>query len=69
MITRNVGNIDRVIRLAAGAALGYAAYATGGPAAIILGIAAALALITGLVGYCGLYALLGINTCGVNDKP
>ncbi|MHB0995680.1 MAG: YgaP family membrane protein [Elusimicrobiales bacterium] len=69
MISKNVGNIDRVIRLVAGAALGYASYTTGGPAAIILGIAAALAVITGLVGYCGLYALLGINTCGVNDKP
>lgn len=66
---KNVGNIDRVIRLAAGAALGYAAYTTPGPARIILGVASALAVITGLVGYCGLYALLGINTCRVDDKP
>lgn len=69
MISKNVGNIDRVIRLVAGAALGYAAYTTGGGAAVILGVASAMAVITGLVGYCGLYALLGISTCRVDDKP
>lgn len=69
MITKNVGNIDRVIRLVSGAALGYAAYATSGPAAIILAVAGVLAFLTGLVGYCGLYALLGISTCRVDDKP
>lgn len=69
MISKNVGNIDRVIRLVAGAALGYAAYTTAGGAAVILGVASAMAVITGLVGYCGLYALLGISTCRVDDKP
>lgn len=68
MITKNVGNIDRVIRMAAGAALGFAAYETGGGAAVILGIAGVMAFVTGLIGWCGLYTLLGINTCTV-DKP
>lgn len=68
MITRNIGGADRVIRLAAGLALGFAAYQTGGGAAIILGIAGAMAFVTGLVGWCGLYTLLGINTCKA-DKP
>ena len=62
MITRNVGNIDRVIRIVAGLALFVAAYTTGGTAAIVLAIAGVIALATGLVGWCGLYALLGINT-------
>ena len=68
MITKNVGNADRVIRVAASLALGFAAFNTAGPAAVILGFAAAVALITGLVGWCGLYALLGVNTCKI-DKP
>lgn len=68
MITKNVGRVDRVIRLVAGAALGYGAYASHGAAAVVLGIAAFGAVLTGLVGWCGLYVLLGINTCTV-DKP
>jgi hypothetical protein len=68
MITKNVGGIDRVIRIIAGLALGFAAYTTGGPAAIILGIAGVMAAVTGLVGWCGLYTVLGINTCKI-DKP
>jgi len=68
MITKNVGGIDRVIRIAAGLGLVFAAYKTGGPAAYILGFAAVIALVTGLVGWCGLYVLLGVNTCKI-DKP
>ena len=68
MITKNVGGIDRVVRIAAGLALVFAAYRTGGPAAYILGLAAIIALATGLVGWCGLYVLLGVNTCKI-DKP
>lgn len=68
MITKNIGGIDRVIRIAAGLALVFAAYKTGGPAAYILGVAAFIALIAGLVGWCGLYSLLGVNTCKI-DKP
>ena len=68
MITKNVGNADRIIRVVAGAALAYGAYIAAGPAVYILGAAAAVALITGLVGWCGLYTLVGINTCKI-DKP
>lgn len=68
MITKNVGNFDRVVRMVAGAALGFAAYSTGGIAAVILAAAGVMAFITGLIGWCGVYTLLGINTCTV-DKP
>ncbi len=68
MITKNIGSVDRVIRLAAGLALGFAAYRAAGPAVYILGGAAVIALATGLVGWCGLYSLLGVNTCKI-DKP
>ncbi|PJA16967.1 MAG: DUF2892 domain-containing protein [Elusimicrobia bacterium CG_4_10_14_0_2_um_filter_56_8] len=65
---KNVGGADRVIRIVAGLALGAAAYLTSGPAAIILGVAGLGALMTGLVGWCALYRLIGINTCKI-DKP
>lgn len=68
MITKNVGSADRVIRLVAGLALFFAAYSTGGTAAIVLTVAGAMALATGLVGWCGLYTMLGVKTCTV-DKP
>lgn len=68
MITKNIGEIDRLIRLAAGLGLGFAAYKSAGPAVYILGAAAVIALATGLVGWCGLYALLGVKTCKI-DKP
>ena len=68
MITKNVGNADRIIRIIVGLALFFAAYSTGGGAAIVLAIAEVIALATGLIGWCGLYTLLGINTCKI-DKP
>ncbi len=68
MITKNVGNADRIIRIVVGLALFFAAYSTGGAAAIVLAIAGVIALATGLIGWCGLYTLLGINTCKI-DKP
>lgn len=68
MITKNVGGLDRLIRIAAGLALVFAAYKSPGPAAYILGGAAVIALISGLIGWCGLYALLGVKTCKI-DNP
>jgi hypothetical protein len=71
MMTKNVGGADRVIRIIAGLALlGFAAAGMAGEGlvTIIVGIAGGAALLTGLVGWCGLYTLLGINTCKV-DKP
>lgn len=68
MITRNVGNADRVIRVIAGLALAFAACKSAGPAALIMGAAAAMAIMTGLIGWCGIYKVLGINTCKI-DAP
>lgn len=61
-MNENVGMIDRMIRFIIAIIF------------IILGflyspwwfIIAAIALITALLGWCGLYSLLGINTCKVN---
>ncbi|HOI42293.1 MAG TPA: DUF2892 domain-containing protein [Elusimicrobiales bacterium] len=71
MITKNVGGADRVVRIIAGLALlgfALAGQAGEGLVTVIVGAAGGAALLTGLVGWCGLYKLLGINTCKV-DKP
>lgn len=62
---RNVGTIDRVIRVVIALVIG-GLYVTGqisGTAAVILGILALIFLVTGLAGSCPLYAALGLSTC------
>ncbi len=56
----NVGSIDRVLRIIVGAALVVLA-ATGTVGA--WGYVGLLPLLTGLMGWCGLYTLLGKSTC------
>jgi hypothetical protein len=54
---------DRVIRILIGVALGYAAWiAWPGTAAIAYLVIAAIALATGVVGWCAAYAIFGIST-------
>ena len=60
----NVGSIDRVVRIALGIAL-VAAAATGtltGLALTIGLVVAVIAVVTGAIGFCPLYYLLGIST-------
>lgn len=62
----NEGTLDRVIRVVLGAALlwiGMASAILSSPldtAATVVGV---VMLLTGVTGFCGLYKLLGINTC------
>lgn len=61
----NVGGLDRAGRLVIGViliALGFFEIITG-TAAIIAYALAAIALVTGLIRFCPLNALFGINTC------
>jgi hypothetical protein len=58
----NVGSIDRILRIVLGLVLmGLAFIGTIG----WWGWLGAVALATGLVGWCPPYALLGISTCGL----
>ena len=61
---RNMGSIDRFLRV--GAAIAVAVlYVTGvlsGTLAIVLGLLAAIFLVTGLVGTCPLYLLFKFST-------
>ena len=64
-MTKNVGGIDRIVRIVVGIAL-IAAAAMG--AIGVWGYIGVVALGTGLMGWCPPYAIFGINTCSMK-KP
>ncbi len=69
-MTKNMGTVDRVIRIAAAVAV-IALYAMGqisGTVAIVLGVIAAAFILTSLIGFCPAYPILGINTCGKQNQ-
>jgi hypothetical protein len=61
---KNMGSLDRIIRIALAViiAILYFANVISGTWAIILGILALVFLVTGLVGVCPLYKLIGTST-------
>jgi hypothetical protein len=63
----NVGGIDKVVRIAAGVALLSLVVLLEGSIRWI-GLVGIVPLVTGLVGFCPLYSILGINTCPGNAK-
>lgn len=62
---KNVGGIDRILRIVAGLVL-IALAATGQIGA--WGWLGVIVLATGLFSFCGAYTLLGVNTCAVKAK-
>ena len=63
----NVGGIDKVLRMVAGTVLLALVFVLDGSARW-WGLVGLVPLLTGFVGYCPLYALLGINTCPLERK-
>ena len=57
---RNEGNLDRLLRIVVGAAILSLVFVGPKTAWGWLGL---IPLITGLIGYCPAYALLGLRTC------
>jgi Inner membrane protein YgaP-like, transmembrane domain len=66
MMSHNVGRIGRAIRLAIGTAFLAAAFfrVLEGASGIATGVAGAIAVISALIGFCPVWAVLGINTSG-----
>lgn len=65
-IKQNEGVTDRIIRVIIGSVAIVAGYFwLGGTAQTLAYIVGAISLATGLVGYCGLYSILGISTCKI----
>jgi hypothetical protein len=59
---RNVGNIDRLVRIMFGLGMIFQGVVVGHGTGCILAIAGLVPLISGLMSKCPLYAMLNINT-------
>lgn len=62
----NVGGIDKVLRIVAGAVLLGLGFADILP--LWVGLIGIVPLATGLLGWCPAYTLLGFNSCPMQDK-
>lgn len=60
----NVGGIDKILRIVVGIAL-VAWAILGGPVWAWIGV---LPIITGVMGWCPAYTLIGLNTCPLKRK-
>ncbi len=59
----NEGLWDRIVRVILGVILGYFGFfSMQGTGGIVLGIIGLILLVTGIVGFCPAYRLLGIST-------
>ena len=65
MAFRNEGTVDRVLRVVAGAAVISLVFV--GPQTA-WGWVGLVRLVTGLVGNCPVYSILGINTCSLKQQ-
>jgi len=72
---RNVGPSDSQVRVGVGAIAGLVSIAVLADAiplsplfAPVLGLGAVILLVTGLTGFCGLYSVLGVDTCPVDSR-
>jgi hypothetical protein len=66
---KNEGMIDRALRVVLGVALMVIGFAViGGTGGTIVGIVGLVPLLTGVVGWCPLYSVLGIKTTGTTDS-
>ena len=60
---RNIGTIDRVLRVLAGIALVVVGFAVlEGTVGIVIGVIGLIPLATGLIGWCPLYSLFNLRT-------
>jgi len=65
-MAKNVGPLDRWVRVAVGAILaGIGFGVVGGGGGIVLGVIGVVVLLTGLIGRCLVYRLINFNTLGV----
>lgn len=62
---KNMGNIDRIVRVLAAVLIGYLYFAgiVSGTVGVALLVVAGVFVLTSLVSFCPLYSLLGVSTC------
>lgn len=64
----NVGGADKILRIVVGLGLLGLILVLDGNARW-WGLVGLVPLLTGLVNFCPLYTLIGVNTCAAKDKP
>jgi Inner membrane protein YgaP-like, transmembrane domain len=66
---KNMGGLDRIIRLVIAAVIGYLYYngTIEGTLGYVLLAVAAIFILTSLISSCPLYSLVGLNTCKVKN--
>lgn len=69
-MTKNMGNIDRVIRVLVALAVVvlFLTNVISGTLALILGAVAGIFVLTSLVGTCPLYKIFGISSCKMPEQ-
>lgn len=67
-MTRNIGGIDRILRILVGLALLSLIVFLDGNARW-WGLVGLVPLATGLLSTCPLYAIFGFNTCPLSSRP
>ncbi|HEV8540056.1 MAG TPA: DUF2892 domain-containing protein [Nitrospiraceae bacterium] len=69
-MTSNLGGIERSIRIVLGIILMAVGYFTAIPegAAIAAYLVGAIALVTGVAGFCPAWKLFGLNTCRTKES-
>lgn len=65
MLTHNESSLDRILRVALGIVLLSLVFV--GPQSM-WGLIGLVPLATGLIGFCPLYRLVGLNTCALHRK-
>lgn len=67
---KNVGNADKLVRVLVAAVISilYFTNVISGTLATVLLVLAGIFVATSLIGFCPLYALVGINTCPVKTS-
>ncbi|MEL6821800.1 MAG: DUF2892 domain-containing protein [Calditrichota bacterium] len=67
---KNMGSVDKIVRIIAALAIA-ALYFTGtvsGTLGIVLLVLAGVFVATSFVSFCPLYAIVGLNTCPVEEQ-
>jgi TM2 domain-containing membrane protein YozV len=62
---KNLSNLDRIVRVVLAAVLAglYFGHVVSGTVGIILLVLGGVFLLTSLIGFCPLYAMVGLSTC------
>ena len=68
MLKKNVGSIDRALRIVVGLALLAAFFLDSGAAYSWLYLIGIVPLVTGLMSSCPAYSLLGMSTCAIDRR-